>query len=125
VLWEDVADAYCLVGPRHWSALLDVALASELYGAEEYGFGANKDASLTGAQIVTMAREGVEGELTYTAMGRAGGLHGAALAADIASGAWRRHEYEVRASGIPNRNWFAVTEFLALLVDETDEPSTP
>lgn len=112
LLWEDVLEEYRFIAPAHWIAVLETALVSELYGSVAYGFGANKEAELTGAQIQADA-----GSLPYTTMGRTQGLQGAALAGDVASGRWRSQRYEVRAEGIPNKNWFTIAEFLALVAE--------
>ena len=45
-------------------------------------------------------------------MGRQGGLGGDLLDADIASGSWRTHTYEVSRQETPaNGNWFTIEEF--------------
>jgi hypothetical protein len=46
-------------------------------------------------------------------MGRRGGLGGAELKKDLASGGWRGQSYECRSTPIQNPNWFPVTEFIA------------
>jgi hypothetical protein len=94
--------------------VLDVALSSELYGSETYGFGANAHAVLTGAEIAAGAADPSSGD-PFTTMGRFLGLDGKHLAADITTGRWRRQEYEVRRDGVPNRNWFSISDFLVRL----------
>lgn len=110
VTWEELSEAYSEVGPRYWTAMLRTALRAPLFSPEDYGFGANKHDSLTGASIVAGV---TSGQLAYTTMGRAGGLDGRLLAADLATGAWQEQTYEVRRDGLPNRNWFAVADFVA------------
>jgi len=117
VLWEDVADAYRNVAPRYWIAVLEHALAADLYGADNLAFGANAHAQMTGAEIVAAAH--VPDGAVHTVMGRNGGINGKLLAADVATGAWRTQSYEVRTDGIPNRNWFLISDFLDLLGDES------
>lgn len=115
VHWEDVAAAYRHVAPRYWIAVLEHALASELYADDSLVFGANAHAQLTGAEIVADAH--VADTSRYTVMGRSGGINGTLLAADIATGAWRTQLYEVRTDDQPNRNWFPIAEFLQRLGD--------
>ncbi len=48
----------------------------------------------------------------YLTMGRQGGLGGDLLNADIASGSWRTHSYEVSKQAMAaNGNWFTIEEF--------------
>jgi hypothetical protein len=53
------------------------------------------------------------GTLATPWMGRRGGLGGAELKKDLASGGWRGQSYECRSTPIQNPNWFPVTEFIA------------
>ena len=110
VTWQQVRDAYANVAPQHWLGVLEDALAR--YGQlRSQPSTANADAVLTGAAIVEAHADGT---LAYTHMGRGGGLDGAALTADLASGAWREQRYEVREGAeAPNGNWFPIGEFVA------------
>jgi hypothetical protein len=53
--------------------------------------------------------------LAHHPMGRKGGLDGAELAKDIASGTWRTQLYECSSKPVQNKNWFTVAEFVARL----------
>lgn len=108
--WEQVYDSYKIVGPRYWSNVLLTALASydELV-SKGPTFGANKDANLTGAEIVVGFDAGT---IPYTSVGRGGGLAGPAFADDIDSCAWQSRRYEVRLGEPPNPNWFTIEQFV-------------
>ena len=114
VTWEDVAESYRNVAPRYWLDVLDHALASALYGDPSRAFGENAHAKLTGRQIQDGVLD-VESGAPFLTMGRFGGLEGPGLTQDLASGAWRAREYEVRRQGEPNANWFPIAELLDLL----------
>lgn len=111
VTWEQVLQAYRVPAPAYWTAMLATAL--DRYGdlvSAPITFGGNKDADLTGQQIV---HAHAEGTLEFRYMGRNGGLHGSALGEDIASGNWRTRRYEVRREPLPgNGNWFEVVSFI-------------
>ena len=77
-------------------------------------FGKNADGLMTGLEIV---EQHAAGELAYTHMGRKGGLKGAKLAADLATGTWRSQPYEVRVDPIDAPNWFPITQFIRLTAD--------
>lgn len=111
ITWEQVLAEYRYVGPRYWSNVLATALADyDRLVSTGPAFGKNKDARLTGAEIVELHAEGT---LDYTSVGRARGLHGEPFRADVASGGWRSYAYEVRVGEAPNTNWFSITEFIA------------
>ncbi len=113
VTWESVLNEYRVVGPAYWVAVLEVALARyrDLV-AKGLSFGENRDGLLAGETI----RQGHQDHsLPFTYMGRQGGLHGAALAQDLADGSWRTRKYEVRYEPLAARNWFAISDFLARL----------
>ena len=121
VTWQQVRDAYANVAPQHWLGVLEEALTRYTQLRSQPST-ANADAVLTGAAIV---EEHADGTLAYTHMGRGGGLDGAALTADLASGSWREQDYEVRA-GVepPNRNWFPIKEFVARTAATELEPKS-
>ncbi|MCD9153130.1 hypothetical protein [Aeromicrobium duanguangcaii] len=109
--WEQVLDQYRVVGPRYWSNVLTTALADyDSLVSTGPAFGKNKDALLTGAEIVDLHASGT---LPYDSVGRNGGLTGSVLQNDVSSGAWRTTTYEVKHGGPPNANWFSVADFLA------------
>jgi hypothetical protein len=110
VTWEDVVGAYRTVGPAYWVSLLADALGryDDLKSVSALR-GQNKDADLTGAQIVAGHQAGTA-EFTY--MGRFRGLNGPELAKDITTGAWRTQSYEVRVQPLDAPNWFPISAFL-------------
>jgi hypothetical protein len=120
VTWEAVRAAYedIAAGEYFWQ-VLDLALRSydALVGPERAEYGKYAEARLTGQAIhdrFTATRE-------FELMGRTLGLQGDRLRQDIESGRWRKQVYEVRRSGpAPNRNWFAIADFIALVDALTD-----
>jgi hypothetical protein len=113
VTWENVVATYREVGPTYWVSLLANALDryDDLKSVSARR-GQNKDADLTGAQILDSYQAGTA---TFTYMGRNRGLDGPELADDIATGAWRTHTYEVRTQPFDARNWFPISAFIAKL----------
>jgi hypothetical protein len=73
-------------------------------------FGNNKDARLSGAEIVDLHGAGT---LPNSSVGWTGGLAGSPFQNDIRSGAWRTKSYEVRHAAPPNDNWFSIAGFIA------------
>lgn len=121
VSWEAVAEEYRKVGPNYWLDVLDVALEQwdDLVSKKRERpmvFGGNSDAKVAGGEIIEAFQAG---ECEYTYMGRSGGIGGAALAEDLATGRWSRTRYEVRYDAINAPNWFRVEDFVAL-VNSTD-----
>lgn len=113
VTWEQVLDAYRVVGPQYWVRVLAGALARyEELRSRSAVRGANKDGDLSGAEIVASFRSGGG---RFTCMGRNRGLHGPDLMADISSGAWRTRRYEVRIEPLVATNWFPISDFVALV----------
>jgi hypothetical protein len=55
-------------------------------------------------------------------MGRQGGLNGAELAKDIASGTWCGQLYECSSKPVQNKNWFTVAEFVARIGPQRPPP---
>jgi hypothetical protein len=113
ITWEQVAAAYATVGTAYWFGVLQSALDrySELCSPEPT-FRTNADTLMSGADIVA---EHGQGTLPYTWMGRSGGKNGKTLAGDIATGAWRDQQYEVRCDPMANNpNWFAVSHFVSI-----------
>lgn len=102
----------------YWMAVLRLALDSyDDLVSQTAQYGQNKDATLTGTTIYDAAKADA---LAYTVMGRNLGLHGDPLREDIESGRWRKQSYEVSAAATPpNKNWFQIHEFIAL-VDALD-----
>jgi len=110
VTWEQVHGAFKIVGPRYWSNVLLTALVTyDDLVSKGPSFGANKDATLTGAEIVAGFKVST---IPYTSVGRGGGIDGPAFADDVASGAWQSRRYEVRGGEPPNPNWFTIAEFV-------------
>ena len=112
ITWEAVLDAYRVVGPVYWTAVLAQALHSYSALVSLPGEpGANGHGRATGAELQAHAADP-----WWTHVGRSGGLHGQLLALDVATGGWLTHSYEVRAGALPgNPNWFALEDFLALV----------
>lgn len=111
ITWEQVLAEYRHVGSRYWSNVLATALADydRLVSAGP-AFGKNRDAQLTGAEIVDLHAEGA---LVYTSVGRAYGVNGEPFRSDLAGGGWRSYAYEVRVGDPPNTNWFSIADFIA------------
>jgi hypothetical protein len=123
ITWEALLDAYTDVAPRYWLAMLGEALGRYAELTPQSASGANSDAKLTGQRIFDLARSDA---LPYRYMGRVGGYTGSRLAADVASGSWRAWRYEVSLAEVePNRNWFSVEAFLALIAEQTPRARQP
>jgi len=74
-------------------------------------FGQNAEAHVTGQQLYD---DFLAGTCPYPCMGRNFGLYGRLLQGDLATGTWRGHTYEATSRSVPpNRNWFAVADFVA------------
>lgn len=75
--------------------------------------GANRDAKLTGREVVEKFRDSKE-PFPYEVMGRGGGFNGALLKGDLDSpDAWRDQVYEVALDQEPpNHNWFRIKWFV-------------
>jgi len=114
VTWQQVADAYRIVGPAYWVGIIDVACERwENLVSSQAPFTANAEATLTGKQILEASEAGL---LEYGYMGRRGGLEGPLLKEDIKSGRWRDHSDEVRGEELPdNKNWLSIPSFVAML----------
>jgi hypothetical protein len=115
VTWEQLLAAYRPVAPVYWTAMLGEALSRypELR-TRSLPFGKKADGQMTGLEIV---EQHASGELTYTFMGRQGGIDGTKLAGDLANGTWRSQPYEVRLEPIKAPNWFPITEFIRLTAE--------
>ncbi|HXJ95054.1 MAG TPA: hypothetical protein VMT20_19620 [Terriglobia bacterium] len=116
ITWEEIIREYQdLESARYFLEILRIALEEyqELKGSE-ITFGANAEDKLTGADILDRHQHG---DTEFQAMGRHGGINGAALKADVADGRWQRQVYEVRSSPInlPATNWFPISDFVALV----------
>ncbi|MDC3958975.1 hypothetical protein [Polyangium jinanense] len=111
ITWEDVLSAYADVGPPYFVEMLRVGLAryDALLARRDVAFGANAETKLSGEEIVRQFQAGM---LTFTRMGRRGGLAGPELREDITSGAWRTFRYECSSKVVDNRNWFGVADFV-------------
>lgn len=117
VTWQQVLDAYRVVGPSYWIGFLQTAIDqyAELVSPSTV-FGANADSHLVGATIREGGGRDADG-VQYTYMGRRGGLSGQLLAEDIATGRWRQQRYEVRVGELESSNWFPIADFLSRLPD--------
>lgn len=112
VTWEQVLTAYGSVGTPYWLGVLRSAIDRyDDLASPEPQFRTNADAVMPGAQIVEAH---AAGSLTFGWVGRSGGSKGRSFTADIATGRWREHQYEVRAEALPgNPNWFPLSDFIA------------
>jgi hypothetical protein len=111
VTWERLLATYADVAPPYFIEVLRVALARhEQLASPRPTWGANAETKLTGAELYARHRAG---SLLTPWMGRKGGLNGAELAKDIASGTWRSQLYECSSKPVQNTNWFDVAEFVA------------
>ena len=119
VTWERLTKTYADVAPPYFLEVLRFALARyEKLAAPHSTFGANAEIKLTGAEIYERHRGGT---LTVPWMGRKGGLFGAELAQDIASGMWRGWSYECSSKSVEHPNWFTVTDF-AIRIEAASMP---
>ncbi|MGK3964072.1 hypothetical protein WMF38_07815 [Sorangium sp. So ce118] len=111
VTWERLLEAYADVAPPYFLEMLRVALGRyEQLVAPRTTWGANTETKLTGAELYERHHAG---SLTTQWMGRQGGLDGAELTKDIASGTWRNQLYECSSKCMSNRNWFTLAAFVA------------
>ncbi|WP_438029798.1 hypothetical protein [Sorangium sp. So ce233] len=111
VTWERLLETYADVAPPYFLEVLRVALARyEQLVAPRPTWGANTETKLAGAELYERHHAG---SLTTPWMGRQGGLDGAELTKDIASGTWRSQLYECSSKAVSNRNWFTVAAFVA------------
>jgi hypothetical protein len=112
ITWEQIRDTFRDVAPRYFHAMLTTALRR--YPALVSTRTANQDATLPGA---TLVQRHLAGDHTYPWMGRTGGLTGEALTSDIIERRWPHTGYQCSTTPVPNRNWFSVADFVALLPD--------
>ncbi|MCC6556300.1 MAG: hypothetical protein IT372_25345 [Polyangiaceae bacterium] len=111
VTWEQLAATYADVAPPYFLEVLRVALARyDQLVAHRAAFGENAEMKLRGDQLLAQHRAGT---LVTPWMGRRGGLAGAELAKDIASGTWRGQLYECSSKPVQNPSWFTVAELAA------------
>ena len=82
------------------------------HGSDSYGL--NSEEKMTGQQIYERFKLGT---LEKLSMGRAGGLYGIKLKADIANDKWRRFPYETstKKSVDLNGNWFGIKDFVEII----------
>jgi hypothetical protein len=112
VTWEQVRDTYADVAPAYFHAMLTTALAR--YDDLVSKWVDYQDDELVGAVLVERWQAG---DATYPWMGRHGGLLGSAVSVDSSGCAWRDTVYQCRREQLPgNPNWFAVADFIAILV---------
>lgn len=107
--WETLLATFADVAPPYFVEVLRVALTRYDRLVSPRG-GANAEQVRAGADLVTAHRNGT---LTTPWMGRRGGLHGAELARDVATGGWQTQRYECSSKPVGNPNWFAVADFAA------------
>lgn len=115
--WEHIRDTYAdVTAASHFHGMLSLALArfGELRSSSKgfEGFRENKEAMLTGQQIVDRHRDN---DFPYRSMGRLRGPNGIPFKQDLESGNWRSFAYEVSTQTDINRNWFPIESFLERL----------
>ena len=108
--WQEIASTFRDDAPPYWIGDLDEALCRyEELKSKDDTYRKNCDDVITGQEIYKRYKSR---DNTYTSMGRFGGLGGENVEDDLRTGEWRKQEYEVRYEGIPNRNWFAIADFI-------------
>lgn len=111
ITWQQILEAYEQVGASYWLEVLRVALARyDELSSKDLVFDGNEEGRLAGEDIVKIQ---VDEEGSFQFVGRSGGLAGDHFEADIASGSWKKHKYQVSTVSVPNDNWFAVEDFIA------------
>jgi hypothetical protein len=117
VTWEDIVAPFKDRGlATYWTALLDTALSDFPNLAAKIGRHMNNDDILRGSEIVE--RFGSD-EFKYQMMGRDRGLDGPFAKHDIESGSWKMREYEVKEDNTPIRNWFAISDFILRIAQQS------
>lgn len=118
--WETVANTFRNAASPYWMGVLDEAIERwEELASSEDTYGRNADAVITGQDIYDRHERR---DTTFASMGRAGGLHGENVKSDIRTGGWRKQKYEVRHEGEPNRNWFAIANFVRMIEAHGSSP---
>ena len=110
--WEQILKEFAdVTSASYFCGVLCLALKHyEVLRNEKSIFHANMEAMMTGEDILKAYDDGT---LPFWTMGRSGGDSGAGLEQDIASGGWRQRRYELSREAPPNRNWFAIKDFVA------------
>ncbi|QWC84571.1 hypothetical protein KLP28_13490 [Nocardioidaceae bacterium] len=111
--WETVRDEFASVGSDYWRAVLEAALdAYADLKSPDSTYGQNSLAKLAGHRISEDGVVTIGDEVRQiVAVGRHGGLGGAAFADDLATGAWQSRRYEISDQPPKNENWFTIHEF--------------
>jgi hypothetical protein len=115
--WEHLNELYADVSPPYWKGILEVALNEyERLVARSPEFATNRDSNMSGLELLESFRLGT---LEFKWMGRRGGIEGAKLNEDVATGRWRTYKYECRREPLPsNPNWFPVEKFAERVAQE-------
>ena len=74
-------------------------------------WGANADATMTGADILATH---ADDDLVHTYIGRPDGPYGIRMREDLATGRWRTQRYEVRHEPRTAANWVPISELISL-----------
>ncbi|HEY0688633.1 MAG TPA: hypothetical protein VGD71_06280 [Kribbella sp.] len=126
ITWEGLRDRYRDVAPAYFDSILSTAL--ERYPDLVSKWAGYQDAEVSGERLV---RRYLARDRTFSWMGRGGGVDGARIAADVATGSWRTFPYQCRRAQLPNnRNWFSVEAFIERLrtageLRPSDGPADP
>lgn len=116
VTWEDILAPFKDGDlATYWVAILDTALRDFSTLAAKVEWHTHNDGTLPGAEIVEQF--GSDG--FYPMMGRRGGLKGQLLKADIESGSWKTHKYEVKSDEDPILNWFFTRDFILKIAQQS------
>lgn len=113
VTWEDILIEYeDLDSARYFYAILRIALRDYETLRAKNGL-PDADGMLTGADIFHGHQND---DLEFQTMGRQGGIHGDPLNDDITKNRWQKQHYYVRRPSVPlTKNWFLVSDFVALI----------
>ena len=118
--WQRVADTFRNEAPPYWMGVLDEAIKRwKKLASSEDTYRRNADAIITGQDIYDRHDRK---DTTFASMGRAGGLRGENVKSGIRTGGWREQKYEVRREGEPNKNWFAIADFIRMIAPDGSSP---
>lgn len=125
VTWETLLKEYRATrgGDDYFMGVLAIALEQwQDLCSQPAAWGINAEAQQQGQDIVA----GYGKSHAWKTMGRSGGIDGLALTADLRSGNWRAHFYEVSSETEPiNGNWFTIANFIRLVETPPEGASQP
>jgi len=121
ITWEDILSAYRdddEVTNGYFFRLLDEAVGAWKDLNTRVFLGTHNKKKMTGKDIYDTVKSNLDGALAQGFMGRQGGIEGAMMKADFANiGRWETQSYETNEEikSPPNRYWFPVKDFIALI----------